>query len=136
MSSTPLYIMTEKEIEWLLIHYWSATPLPKTIDTSHLTEMEQELICKGVAIVKDSYPTGLGYNNTFYITASELGREHIVAYYLPQLLVWGIYIHEYQKVEKLIQSLPTERLPELIVCEDRDLRARVNTELGKRNGNR
>ncbi len=128
--------MTEEEINWLLVHYWSAKPLPKTIDSSHLTELEQALVRKGLAIVKDSQITRSSDRATFYITASELGRTYIVEYYLQRLLSWGVYIHEYQAVEELIKALPTKRLPEIITCEHRDRRDRANTELGKRNGNR
>ena len=132
-------MITEEEQKWLLVYYWSASPLARTVDASHLTELEQTLVRKGLAIVKDTQThmlTAPTVRCTQYITASELGRNYIMEYRFRDLLLWGLDLRHHQEVEKLLGEVSTEKLPELVVCEDAYLRTRVNEQLAKRNGNR
>ena len=131
-------MLTETEESWLVKYYWVVRPLPKTVEAKHLTELEQALVRKGMAVVKDMYWPYISISVPpkqckQCITDSTLGQNYITEYRLLDLVLSNLDGRLYDRVDRLLNSIPTARLPELVVCSDPDLRLRINKLLRKRN---
>jgi len=114
-------MLNAEESHWLIVHYCTVRSLVE----EKLHKAERSLLHRGLATVRSTRSFVPTDPRQLYITPSSAGRAYVQEHMLLRLLNFLFDTQRFTEIEYLFAKLPMGRLPELLVCENPDLRFRA-----------
>lgn len=118
-------MLTAKERHWLIVHYCKS----RSLTGEELHKVERSLLHRGLATVRAVRSRVPADPRQLYITPSSAGLAYVREHLLLRLLNYLFDFQKFTEIEYLFAKLPMERLPELLVCENPDLRFRAGERM-------